>query len=86
MSFAIRPTDRPDKPVKIDDEEIHRLLTLMEDNPTLKTEPGYINQATQFSKLLSFTEKHMTYLKTHPKVNALNYLSNLRTMIKIRSQ
>jgi hypothetical protein len=86
MSMNIRHMQKPDKPIPVEESEIYRQLAEMEQDPGLKTEPGYVNAAIPFSDLLSFSEKHMTYLRTHPKVNALNYLSNLRTMIKIRHQ
>lgn len=34
--------------------------------------------------LISFTEKHMNYLNTHPKLDADMYLANLQLMTRTR--
>ena len=68
------------KPVLIDEEEIRQTLIDMETNLGLKTEAG----VTLDDSPISFQEKHMAYLRTHPKVNPEHYLANLRTMLKIR--
>ena len=35
---------------------------------------------------MSFVEKHMHYLHTHPNVNPQQYLSNLRLMTRVRQR
>ncbi|MBA3757462.1 hypothetical protein H0X09_01190 [Candidatus Saccharibacteria bacterium] len=80
----IKHIQRPDKPKHMDEDEIRQALTLMESDSTLKTNPSYIKDTQDSINLLPFQEKHMTYLKGHPKVNPQHYLSNLRTMIKKR--
>ncbi len=80
----IKHLPRPDKHVYMDEAEIHQALTLMEQDVSLKTVPGYRLDVLEPIRLVSFREKHLTYLKAHPKVNPEHYLSNLRTMIKIR--
>lgn len=42
------------------------------------------NAATHPDHLVSFVEKHMTYLNTHPSVDPDHYLANLRLMTRIR--
>ena len=34
--------------------------------------------------LISFTDKHMNYLNSHPKIDPNKYISNLRLMTKIK--
>lgn len=51
----------------------------------LVTKPSYLRTLAEI-RLLSFEEWHLNYLTLHPKVNAANYLANLRVMIKTRSQ
>lgn len=80
-----RNSQKLTKQVFMSQEEAERILHGMEDDATLKTEAGvardphYPNQ-----QKLSFFERHAAYLKSHPKVNPLAYLTNLRTMIKKR--
>lgn len=64
----------------IDEDEIRRVLIDMETNLGLKTEAG----VNLDDSPVSFQEKHMAYLRTHPKLNPEHYLANLRTMLKIR--
>lgn len=62
---------------------IAAVLTSMERDTLLRTAPVVVRDTTSVD-VVTFREKHLTYLKKHPKVNARNYLANLRTMIKIR--
>lgn len=68
----------------MDELEIDQALDQMEQDSLLLTEPGHMINSAHTDQIVSFHEKHATYLKTHPKVNPADYLSNLRTMIKIR--
>lgn len=42
------------------------------------------NSELHEDNLISFVEKHMTYLDQHPTVDARSYVSNLRLMTRIR--
>jgi hypothetical protein len=68
----------------IDEATINRILTNMEQDDLLNTAPSYVRDATNTVHLMSFAEKHASYLKCHPKVNPQNYLANVKTMIRIR--
>lgn len=76
----IKHVQKSVKPVFIDEEEIRQALIDMETNLGLKTEAG----VNLDSEPITFLEKHMAYLRMHPKVNPEHYLANLRTMLKIR--
>lgn len=70
----------------IDQQEVEKILTDMEKDSTYATNRGYVRDTPQSEKRsVSFREFHLDYLKKHPKVNPEHYLSNLRTMLKIRS-
>jgi len=74
-----------DTPFFLEGTAIAAVLTSMERDAVLRTGP-VVNQASLGDvEVVTFKEKHLTYLKQHPKVNSRNYLANLRTMIKIRS-
>jgi hypothetical protein len=66
------------------EEEIKQTLVDMELNDMLITNPNYSGTLPEEIRLLSFQEWHLAYLVGHPKINALNYLTNLRVMIKVR--
>jgi hypothetical protein len=76
---------KPDKQVFLCEAEIDEVLTSMEEDNSFKTPPSYVREDTTSIKLMTFREKHLAYLMSHPKINPENYLANLRTMIKIRS-
>lgn len=80
----IKHIQRPDKPRHMDEDEIKQALTLMELDSTLITNASFAKDTLDPVSLQTFREKHMAYLKGHPKVNPQHYLSNLRTMIKKR--
>lgn len=81
----IHNIQKPAKITYLDTLEIDQVLDLMEQDDGLRTEPSHMITILHSDELVSFHEKHSTYLKTHPKVNPADYLSNLRTMIKIRT-
>jgi hypothetical protein len=83
--MSIKHAQRRDKEIFMDEPAILQALAEMEKDLNLLTERGYTNQLFAEHELVSFSEKHMTYLRNHPKVNPKNYLSNLRTMTKIRT-
>jgi hypothetical protein len=82
--MSIMHMPKADKPLVMEEAEIHNALAQMEQDHTLATKQFYTKNSLYPVRGLSFFDKHATYLKDHPKVNAQAYLSNLRTMIKIR--
>ena len=76
---------KPAKVVFMDEDEIKLALGQMESDPALKTDPVIVQDTPTPNQLVSFGEKHASYLKEHPKVNPKHYLSNLRAMVKIRA-
>jgi hypothetical protein len=81
---SIRDLNRPHKSIFLNEAEIKDALAVMEQDNLLNTAPCYVKDSLTSIHLVTFREKHMIYLKSHPKVNPQHYLSNLRTMIKIR--
>ncbi|HSW36767.1 MAG TPA: hypothetical protein VLG37_00155 [Candidatus Saccharimonadales bacterium] len=80
-------SQKADKPIFMEEAEIHQALTEMALDSSLNTnnaKPGYAKKEEYPANRLPFYQKHMEYLKSHPKVNPAHYLANLRTMIKIR--
>jgi hypothetical protein len=59
-------------------------LSSMEHDTLLRTAPVVVHDELGSINVVTFKEKHLSYLKEHPKVNPQIYLANLRTMIKIR--
>lgn len=80
----INNIQKPAKVIYMDQAEIDEALDEMEQDALLRTEPGHMITSLHADEIVSFHEKHAGYLRTHPKVNPAHYLSNLRTMIKIR--
>lgn len=81
MSFM--HMEKRQKPTPMDEAEISEILKAMESNAGLNTKRGFAD-ALFPDEIVSFTEKHLEYLRRHPKVDPRHYLANLRTMIKIR--
>ena len=73
------------KVVHITEDEILRQLDVMEQDAGLNTPCEQKDGLLPTGEEMSFSEKHSSYLRAHPKVNPEFYLSNLRTMIKIRT-
>jgi hypothetical protein len=74
----------PFKPGDFSEDEVRSELELMEDNPELYTPVSLIQDNELSVYMISFQEKHIRYLREHPKINPVPYLANLKTMIKIR--
>lgn len=73
-------------PPFMSEEEVRSALSVMLSDVSLRTDPGYTEDEVLYpDHQAPFIEKHISYLKGHPKVNPKDYLSNLRIMIKIRS-
>jgi hypothetical protein len=64
-------------------DEITTKLNEMQDDPKMHTVDAYSPAATAWpDSRMPFVEVHLAYLRAHKKVNASQYLSNLRLMIK----
>lgn len=74
----------PYKHVFMDEAAIQAELALMEQNVLINTKPGYGRYASSSVGLETFRNRHTTYLKAHPKINPEHYLSNLRTVLRVR--
>jgi hypothetical protein len=82
--MSIKHMSKPDKQVFMCEAEIEEALSSMEQNSSFKTPPGYAREDISSIRLMTFREKHVAYLMSHPKINPEDYLANLRTMVKIR--
>ncbi|MEO5627447.1 MAG: hypothetical protein ABIQ89_01005 [Candidatus Saccharimonadales bacterium] len=82
--MSVRQSQSSNKVVFIDETEIEAILHDMELDQTMNTKPLYVKSEESPDVTISFYKRHTDYLKGHPKVNPEHYLSNLRTMIKIR--
>jgi hypothetical protein len=80
----LQDLSRPFKPGDVSEDEVKAELVLMENNPELDTPASLAKGDDLPDYLISFQEKHIKYLREHPKVNPAPYLANLKTMIKIR--
>jgi hypothetical protein len=65
-------------------EDIKQALADMKSDKGLITKPNYVRTLSE-TQLLSFEQWHLEYLAGHPKINAANYLANLRVMIRARN-
>ncbi|MGI9027403.1 MAG: hypothetical protein ACR2FM_00975 [Candidatus Saccharimonadales bacterium] len=69
----------------IKESEITDELQRMMEDASYHIKPGYsIDTETYPDNLVPFVESHLNYLKTHPQVDPMHYLANLRLMLKIR--
>lgn len=60
-------------------------LDLMADDKAYNTSASYTANIIQNpNNLISFTDKHMNYLNSHPKIDPNQYIANLRLMTKIK--
>lgn len=70
----------------LEEAEIREALQAMENDAAFKTGSSYIASNTLYSDhQIPFVEKHVAYLKSHPKLDPKHYLANLRLMMKVRS-
>lgn len=81
----IKHLQGPYKHVFMTEAEIEEALKLMEKDAGLKTVHSYEKDSLDSLRTVSFREKHLAYLKGHPKLNPEHYLSNLRTVLRIRT-
>ena len=67
------------------EEEIISKLESYEADPNMITASAYSPSGHEYEKnQVPFTEVHLAYLRKHKKVNAAQYLSNLKIMITKR--
>jgi hypothetical protein len=65
--------------------EIAQILKLMVADDRYFTKSSYsADTSSHPDNLISFVDKHMAYLSTHPSTNPEHYLANLRLMTRIR--
>ncbi len=81
-----RDWEIPAKAIHLKEDAIRQELILMENDSDLDTRVSLVKEDGESVRLITFQEKHLGYLQQHPKVNPIPYLTNLRTMIKIRSE
>lgn len=59
-------------------------LQLMAADKTYNTVSSYTPNTDRYpDNRISFVEKHMNYLNSHPQLDALKYVANLRLMTRI---
>jgi len=69
----------------MEEDEIKAALSVMEKDAGMHTKSSYAANATLWPKnSMTFTEKHLAYIKAHPTLNPKHYLSNLRLKITKR--
>lgn len=62
-------------------QEIQAMLQLMDNSTEYVTAATYSPKSETYStNSMSFVEKHMAYLLSHPNLDAGQYVSNLRIM------
>jgi hypothetical protein len=83
--MSYRDLYSPKKSKFIEDDEVDQIISDMERDDLLNTNPVYVKDADESICLVTFREKHEAYIKTHPKVDPRTYLANVKTMIRIRS-
>ncbi len=67
------------------DRQIVRELTDMTSSLSYRTEPCYSADNSHFpDHRMSFVDKHLRYLKSHPSLDPFKYVANLKLMTKIR--
>jgi len=70
---------------EVPEAELQAALQRMEADATMSTPSSYTPDGTLYpDHVLTFTDKHLLYLKQHSKINAEQYLANLRLKIRIR--
>jgi hypothetical protein len=65
--------------------EVKEQLVSMSTDTTYNTHSGYsANTVLYPDNLMTFVEKHMAYLNTHPNIDTDQYMANLRLMTRVR--
>ncbi len=64
---------------------VKEALDTMANDKAYNTSDSYsANIAQNPNNLITFTDKHMNYLNSHPKIDPKQYIANLRLMTKIK--
>lgn len=65
--------------------EVKKSLQHMAEDLAFNTKSTYsANSTLHPDNRITFVEKHMAYLNTHPAINPREYISNLRLMTRVR--
>ncbi len=73
-------------PFIINEEKVREILGSMERDKNYTTEISYSANAVLYpDHAMSFTDKHLAYLKSHPSLNPEHYIANLKLKTKNRS-
>ncbi len=65
--------------------DIRRRLQFMMADGQYNTESSYSANSQRYpDNVMSFVEKHMSYLNAHPNLDAGMYLANLRLITRVR--
>ena len=66
-------------------KDIRRILKRMTLDKAYNTDSSYSANSLQYAdNLIPFVDKHMNYLNSHPKVEADQYIANIKLMSRIR--
>lgn len=69
----------------MEEDQIRAALSAMERDRSFNTKSSYsANENLYPDNVMSFTQKHLAYLKAHPSLRPEHYLANLRLLIKKR--
>lgn len=69
-----------------DAQEIISLLQHIAGSHLYNTGPSYSADAVRYpDNLIPFVDKHMNYLRVHPKLDPHQYLANIRLMTRVKS-
>ena len=67
----------------MDEEEIKSQLKVMETNPALVTNSAFRANGEKWpDHTITFVDRHLEYLRQHPKTDPQQYLSNLRLQLR----
>lgn len=76
---------RPNFPETPEGIEAKQTLEAMAADPSYNTESSYSANATTYpDNTMSFVDKHMDYMRSHPAMSPKHYISNLRLMTRVR--
>ena len=69
----------------ISEPEVTQTLSSMESDLAYNTTSSYTADSTTYpTNVITFTQKHLAYLKKNPHVNPDEYISNLRLMMRLK--
>lgn len=65
-------------------QEIRQVFQSMTLSDAYNTAPSYSTDTILYpNNLIPFTDKHMNYLNTHPKLEAKQYIVNIKLMSRV---